>query len=196
VHDGLWSKIETLSLPKISERLGLPCSETFEGFQITFINRVYEVDCQHHTISRLDQDGERISAEFLEQLCILSYLIHAKNLPLTGKLVKGEQFEAGQFFFRGHHSLPVQDLVDSFGNDAKRLLEAIDIVGGRSCEYGDASLEIMLFPGTPVTFIVWGSDDEFPASGSILFDETVAHQLPLDSLLAAVNLAMKRVTEE
>ncbi len=196
MHDGLWNKIETLSLPKISERLELPCSETFEGFQITFINRVYEVDCQHHTISRLDQDGQRTPAEFLEQLCILSYLIHAKNGPLTGKLVKGEQLEAGQFFFRGHHSLPVQDLVDSFGNDAKRLLEAIDAVGGRSREYGDASLEVLLFPDTPVTFIVWGADDEFPASGSILFDETVAHQLPLDSLLAAVNLAMKRVTQK
>lgn len=191
MHDELWNKIDALSLPKISERLGIPCSEAFEGIEITFLNRIFEVDCQHRDIRRLDHDGQRVPGDFLEQLCILSYLIQAKNRPLTGKLVKGEQLEAGQFFFRGHHSLPVQDLVDAFGNDPQQLLCATDGLGGRACEYGDVSIEIMLFPLTPVTFIVWGADDEFPASGSILFDDSVAHQLPLDALLAAVNLAVK-----
>jgi hypothetical protein len=195
VHDGLWNKIDALSLPTISARLGLPCSDIFEGLEITFLNRAFEVDFQHREIRRMDQAGQRVSGNYLEQLCILSYVIQAENRPLTGKLVKGEQLEAGQFFFRGHHSLPVQDLMDSFGSDPQRLLRCMDTLGGRSCEYGDASLEIMLLPLTPVTFIVWGADDEFPASGSILFDETVAHQLPLDALLAAVNLATKVLTQ-
>ena len=193
MHDGLWDKIDALEVTKISERLGLPCSGTFEGFEITFIYRLYEVDCRLREIRRLDQAGQRVPAEFLEQLCILSYLIHAKNEPLAGKLVKGEQLEAGQFFFRGHHSLPVQDLVDAFGDDPKQLIGVAEDLGGRLCDYGDVSLEIMMLPDTPVTFIVWGKDDEFPASGSILFDETVARQLPLDALLAAVNLAMTLV---
>jgi hypothetical protein len=193
VHDGLWDKIDALDVAKISERLGLPCSATFEGFEITFIYRVFEVDFKHREVRRLDPAGQPVPAEFLEQLCILSYLIHAQNGPLAGKLVKGEQLEAGQFFFRGHHSLPVQDLVDAFGDDPKKLIHVQEDLGGRLCDYGDVSLEIMLLPDTPVTFIVWGADDEFPASGSILFDETVARQLPLDALLAAVTLAMKRV---
>jgi len=191
VHDGLWDKIDALDVAKISERLGLPSSGTFEGFQITFIYRVFEVDCQHREIRRVDQAEQRVPAEFLEQLCVLSYLIHAENRPLAGKLVKGEQLEAGQFFFRGHHSLPVQDLVEAFGDDPKKLLGVAQDLGGRLCEYGDVALEIMVLPDTPVTFIVWGADDEFPASGSILFDGTVARQLPLDALLAAVNLTMK-----
>ena len=191
MHDGLWDKIDALDVAKISERLGLPCSGTFEGFEITFIYRVFEVDCQRREIRRPDQAGQFVPVEFLEQLCILSYIIHAENGPLAGKLVKGEQLEAGQFFFRGHHSLPVQDLVDAFGDDPKKLLGLAENLGGRLCDYGDVALEIMVLPDTPVTFIVWGADDEFPASGSILFDETVARQLPLDALLAAVNLTMK-----
>lgn len=196
MHDGLWDKIDALDVAKISGRLGLPSASTFEGFEITFIYGVFEVDFKHREIRRLDQGEQPVPAEFLEQLCILSYLIHAQNGPLAGKLVKGEQLEAGQFFFRGHHSLPVQDLVDAFGEDPQELLRVAQDLGGRLCDYGDVSLEITLLPSTPVTFIVWGADDEFPASGSILFDETVAKQLPLDALLAAVNLAMKQVVSK
>lgn len=195
MHEGLWEKIDALGVAKISERLGVACAGTFEGFEITFIYRVFEVDCQGHEVRRVDQSGQCVPADFLEQLCILSYLIHAQNGPLAGKLVKGEQLEAGQFFFRGHHSLPVQDLVDAFGDDPKKLAVVQENLGGRLCEYGDVAIEIMVLPDTPVTFIVWGADDEFPASGSILFDETVAGQLPLDALLAAVNLAMKLMVQ-
>ena len=192
MHDGLWSQIDALGLSEISERLGLSQATAFEGLEITFIYRVFEVDFQQHEIRRSNQEeGPHEPADFLEQLCILSYLIHAKNAPLAGKLVKGEQLEAGQFFFRGHHSLPVQDLVDVFGDDPKKLRFVQEDLGGQVCDYGDAALELTVLPYTPVTFIVWGADDEFPASGSILFDETVARQLPLDALLAAVNLAMK-----
>jgi hypothetical protein len=191
VHDGLWDKIDALSAAEISERLGVSCSTAFEGFEITFIYRIFQVNIKRREIHRVDQAGELVFAEFLEQLCILSYLIHAQNGPLAGKLVKGEQLEAGQFFFRGHHSLPVQDLVDAFGDDPKKLMTVQENLGGRVRDYGDVAIEIMVLPDTPVTFIVWGADDEFPASGSILFDETVARQLPLDALLAAVNLAMK-----
>ncbi len=166
-------------------------SEAFEGFEIPFLYSTFEVDLPLHEVRRVDPAGQRICAEFVEQLCILSYLIHAKNGPLAGKLVKGEQLEAGQFFFRGHHSLPVQELVDAFGKDPKKLIRVQEELGGRLRDYGDAAIELMVLPDTPVTFIVWGADDEFPASGSILFDETVASQLPLDALLAAVNLAMK-----
>lgn len=196
MHEGLWSKIETLTVPKIGERLGVPCAETFKGFEIPFIYRTFEADCDRQEMRRVDPSGGHQPAEFLEQLCVLSYLIHAQNRPLKGKLVKGEQLEAGQFFFRGHHSLPVQDLVDAFGEEPQRLSQVQALLGGRECDYGDVSLEIMLLPNTPVTFILWGADDEFPASGSILFDETAGQQLPLDALLAGVNLALKLMVSQ
>jgi hypothetical protein len=43
----------------------------------------------------------------------------------------------------------------------------------------------------PITFVIWGSDEEFDARASILFDKTAPSQLPLDALLAAVNLTAK-----
>jgi len=47
----------------------------------------------------------------------------------------------------------------------------------------------------PMTIVVWGRDEEFEARASILFDGTAADQLPLDALLAAVNLCVKALSE-
>ena len=42
----------------------------------------------------------------------------------------------------------------------------------------------------PLTIVIWKRDEEFDARASILFDQTAAAQLPLDALLAAVNLTV------
>jgi hypothetical protein len=43
--------------------------------------------------------------------------------------------------------------------------------------------------------VIWQGDEEFGSRASILFDETAAAQLPLDALLAAVNLAIKALVK-
>jgi len=162
--------------------------------ELVMLNSRYQIDVEQQCIQRCTAQADPASAEFMEQLCILSYLIHAKNMPLAGKLVKGEQLEAGQFFFRGCHSLPSKALEQAFGKDPQHMLRASQQLNPRSCSFGDASVEIFLFSRVPVTFILWAADDEFPASASILFDETASAQLPLDALLAVVNLAVASMT--
>ena len=49
--------------------------------------------------------------------------------------------------------------------------------------------------GATQKYIIYGGDDEFPARASVLFDRTAGAQLPLDALLAAVNLAVNAVVE-
>jgi hypothetical protein len=132
-------------------------------------------------------------ADFLGQLCILAYLIGACDVPAAGKLVGAEQLEGGQFFFRGIHTLPTDKLTETFCENPALLHKIADRLGGRRCEYGDASIEITVLPRFSVTFIVWGHDDEFCGRASILFDQTAEKQMPLDAILAAVNLAVKAV---
>ena len=67
--------------------------------------------------------------------------------------------------------------------------------GDEPCEFGDASVLVRVLPRVPVTMVVWGRDEEFEARASILFDGTAADQLPLDALLAAVNLAAQALLE-
>jgi hypothetical protein len=129
-------------------------------------------------------------AEFLEQLCILAYLINAQDLPPTGKLVGANSLPGGQFFFRGLHCLPTEKLEKAFGDRPEVLHQASARFGAEQCEFGDSSIRLNVLPLIPLTIVIWRRDEEFDARASILFDQTTASQLPLDALLTAVNLTV------
>ena len=46
-----------------------------------------------------------------------------------------------------------------------------------------------------MTFVIWRGDDEFEGRASVLFDQTAGAHLPLDALLAAVNVAVNAIIE-
>ena len=161
---------------------------------IKMLGRDYTVSVLEKRITVCDNARQK-EAPFLVQLCILSYLLNSKELPLSGKLVTAEKLEAGQFFFRGPHLLPTQKLEDSFGGNPDLLYTAIELFDARKKTYGDASVEIFVLSRLPLIFVIWGSDDEFKARASILFDKTASSQMPLDALMAAVTLTIKAMVE-
>lgn len=195
MHDVLWQQLHEMDLQDIAQRTLSRHVDGSELLTVTMLNRPYQVSIQVRSIQSHDSCSDSVACGFLEQLCILSYLINAQNISNANKLVKAEQLEAGQFFFRGPHGLPTQTLEQTFGDDPKGLLIAAKPLAGKACEYGDASVEIELFNRAPVTFIVWAQDEEFPARASILFDANIQKHLPLDALGAAVNLAVKALVK-
>ena len=83
--------------------------------------------------------------------------------------------------------MPVEKVAELFGDNPELLYKSAEHLGGEKSTYGDASVKIQVLPQMPVTVVVWGGDDEFEASGSILFDKTASEHMALDALLAAVN---------
>jgi uncharacterized protein DUF3786 len=186
MHEGLWNQLEKLDPVQTARRAG--CRWEDGGYWvIRFLNRDYQVDPVEKTIREVDKE----SAGFIEQLCILAYLIQAQDIPLRGKLVKAEQLPGGAFFFRGIHDLPTGELAEALGEEPEKLWEAGKALGARQCEYGDASIEIDLLPRLPITIILWAGDEEFPGRASILFDPTAADHIALDALQAGVQLVVK-----
>ena len=51
-----------------------------------------------------------------------------------------------------------------------------------------------MLPRVPLPIVVWRQCEEFEARASILFDKSTGEQLPLDALLAGVNLTVKALT--
>jgi hypothetical protein len=96
----------------------------------------------------------------------------------------------GQFFFRGIHKLPIEKLEKAFGERLQVLLEVSEQFNAQACEFGDASISLYMLPRLPLTIVIWRGCEEFEARASILFDQTAASQMPLDALLASVNLAV------
>ncbi|MHC4537810.1 MAG: DUF3786 domain-containing protein [Planctomycetota bacterium] len=189
-HEGLWEQLEKLDGTETARRAKSQYLDSPTQYIVTLLNTEYVVNLSDRAIFSKKSDSQQEEAQFLEQLCILAYLINAQDLPLAQKLVAGNTLPGGQFFFRGQHGLPTKKLEETFGDNPEVLHHASAQLGAERCEFGDASISLYMLPRLPLTIVIWGRDEEFEARASILFDQTAASQLPLDALLAAVNLTV------
>jgi len=196
MHEGLWERLSALDPVDTAGRAGCEYMALTGHYEIVLLGGRYIVEPAERRIYQkesVNQEQETTDAGFLEQLCILAYLINARDVRLANKLVAAEQLEGGQFFFRGPHELPTDKLVAAFGAEPGLLYKAGERLGAGRCDYPDASIELWVLPRFPLTLIVWGSDAEFGGRASILFDQTACEQLPLDAIGAAVEIAVKAV---
>jgi hypothetical protein len=190
LHEKLWEQLISKDLHQIAECSGCSYLPDSNQFDLIMLGREYTIAVSQRRIFVVSEDDNKTEASFLEQLCILAYLLNSSKHPLAGKLVTADKLEAGQFFFRGPHTLPTEKLENAFGNDPSRLLKVGMKQGASEVSYGDAGIELMALPRIPIVFVMWGADEEFPARASVLFDETASRQIPLDALGVLVNLAI------
>lgn len=190
-NEGLWKQLVRLDREQTARRADCEYLNESDQYTLKMLNIDYNVDMPSQKIYLKKTDTSQTQAKYLEELCILSYLINAQDIPLADKLVRAEALPGGQFFFRGLHKLPTEKLTEVYGDCPENLYEVSRRLDTKKCEYGDASVSIFVLPRIPLTIILWRKCEEFEARASILFDRTASSQLPLDALLVAVNLAVK-----
>ena len=194
-HEGLWQQLDSLDPQKTAERAKCQYLTDPPRYIVTLLNTEYTVKLSDRQIFSTQPHLPPAPAEFLEQLCILAYLINAQDSLLANKFVGPENLPSGQFFFRGLHSLPTEKLEEAFGKSPQRLYEASERFGAKKCEFGDASIELYVLPRISLQIVIWRSDEEFDARASILFDQTAGTHLPLDALGAVANLTVKALVK-
>ena len=193
-HEGLWEQLEKLEGAETAHRAKCQYLTNQQRYIVPLLNREFVVNLSDRSILSAPPDSPPHPADFLEQLCLLAYLINARDLPLADKLCNAEALPGGQFFFRGPHSLPTKKLQNIFGDHPDSLHKVSRRFDAERCQFGDASARLYISPRVPLTIIIWGRCEEFDARASILFDKSAADQMPLDALLAAVNLAVQALT--
>ncbi len=195
MHEELWRRLIELEPQATAQRAKCKYLGDSGFYKIVLLGGDFSVDLNNKQILRTEATGKSEEAGFMEQLCILAYLISVRELPPAGKLVGPEKLKGGQFFFRGPHALSTNKLEETFGSRPGLLLQAGTLIDAARCDFGDASLRLFILPRIPVTFVIWAGDEEFSARASILFDQTAGEQLPLDALGAAVNLAVNTLVK-
>lgn len=121
---------------------------------------------------------------YFSKMSILWYLSGAKDIPLSGSLIKPENLKRGLIFFRGTHVIPLERLALKYHDDKEGFLNRGEELGGDTLDYGDASVRLFPFPRVPVVLILRRGDDEFPPDADLLFDSTCELHLALDVLWA------------
>jgi|Deesub1362A_J573_1020465.scaffolds.fasta_scaffold00444_21 hypothetical protein len=151
-------------------------------YLIKSLGMEFSVSPEEKAIKGLSPEADAVAKRFGYFLnhSVLWYLINAKDIGLTGRLVRPSDVKGGHHFFRGTHELPLGKLAEKYGSDREGFMRRAEDLGGRPLTFGDASAELLPLPRIPVTLILWLGDEEFSPRVDLLFDSTCEIHLPLD----------------
>jgi hypothetical protein len=124
------------------------------------------------------------------RLSILSYLIGAKDMPLSGRLMDPATLPGGQIFSGGSHVLPLDKIAHMYGSNPRSFLDRGTELGGEQLDFADASLRLHPFPRVPASILLWKDDEEFTARASLLFDATCRSHLPVDVIWSTAMMSL------
>lgn len=187
IDPGLWRELSSKDASEVCARASVRYDEDRGCYQIPFLAQIYRCYPEKRLIECVDHDGpQKLSFQFY--LVLLTYLLRAQPIGLTGLMVTGSEIKGGDFFFRGPHALFIRPLEKHFGRDAQIFLEVGLRLGGGETDFGDVSFRLWPLPKIPLGYILWLADEEFPARLVVTFDTSIQEHLPLDVIWALVNI--------
>ena len=191
-----WEELAGCDPTDVCERAVVEYSEE-NGYVVPVFGHPIVVDVKARTMKGSSPEAEFLLTKtaYFSRLSILLYLLRAQKIAPTGRLLKPAELKSNQIYFTGSHLLPLEPIAARFGSSPDGFFAQAAKFGGESRPYGDAAVQLLPFPRTPVFIILWLEDDEFPARSYILFDEVCEFQLPPDILWSVAMmsaLAMQR----
>jgi hypothetical protein len=188
-----WDTLLSLDQKDVEGRAHAVFSPGTSTFKLICLGQEILVSLLDQEISSLSSPGAFLVSDLgqYSQLSILRYLTHAKNQPLSDKLVKPSDLPGGDFFVKGSHVLPVEKIISRFENDLSGFLKTGEALGGIRQDYGDASVKLFPFPSVPVYIILWAGDDEFPAQAYLLFDSSCSAHMATDVLWSTAMMTIE-----
>lgn len=177
-----WEMILELDPEDVCKRANVTYNRDTASYLLKSFGVDFSILPRRREIKNLSEKGKILVTRlaYFFNHSVLSYLLNAKEIPLSGSLIKPENIKGGEFFFHGSHTLPLDKVAGKYGNDKEGFITRGDELNGRLLGYGDVSFELLPLPRVPVTLILRMADDEFPARLDILFDSTCEIQVPLD----------------
>ncbi|WP_005036689.1 DUF3786 domain-containing protein [Holophaga foetida] len=175
----------------VSSNSGATFDPAKGAFRVDFFGSVHEIIQATGAVTRLDLEGE---VPVTEKALILHYLIHAKPSHLTGRAISFMEVPGGGSIYCPSFKLRAIDpMVKAFANRLEAFAAAAAQFGGTPETMGDRSYTLKAFPLVPISYVVWAGDDELPASGTILFDASVADFLPVEDIVLAASFGTYRM---
>lgn len=145
-----------------------------EIITVEFLNQAYNVTLPDTDVVLVGGGAE---VPVSDKILILHYLTLAGGTPLSHKPIAFQELPEGASYQRTFSKRSIEPLVKYFGGEPRKLIEVAKRLGGLQADYGDAAVTINGFKMVPVTIVLWGGDEEFPARGNILFDSTIPEYL-------------------
>ena len=153
--------------------------DTRKAIIVEYLNRSYQVTLPDVNISLINSLEE---VPIKDKVLILHYLTQAKGTTIANKMITFKELPEGSNYFPTFSNRTVKPLLAHFGQEPHRLVDAAEKLGGYKVDYGDVAVTIKAFSHVPITLVLWGGDEEFAPSGSIIFDATISAYLSTEDI--------------
>ncbi len=137
-----------------------------------------------HNSSIIRKSALQPGVNILLGLFIIYYLLHIKETEVSGEWISEKEVPGGAAFFRGPHTIPGYLIAERYGDHLGEFKKKCLELGGSPLEMADAAFAFSITPRIPVAVLLWEGDTEFPAEAKLLFDRTIAEQLPPDVIFS------------
>lgn len=157
---------------------------------ISYFDTTYLVSHPEGAISSI-QDPIELPLE--ERALMLQYLARAAGEPLSGRWISYAELPNGMLHDQPFRVEAVEPLVDIFGGQPEKLMDATQQLGGWEIKIGDVAAVIPVFPRLHVAVILWIANEEFPARANMVFDASAPKYLATAALYVLGTVVTKRL---
>ena len=141
---------------------------------LEYLNQSYQIVFPDIDISLIDSEQ---AVPIRDKILILHYFTQAKGTPITNKITAFRELPEGANYFPTFSKRAIKPLLDHFGREPERLIDAAEKLGGHKVNHGDVAVTINAFSYVPITLVLWQGNGEFAPEGNILFDSTISDYL-------------------
>lgn len=168
---------------------GLSAEEDF--LTLEHFARVYAIDRRTGEITA-PHDPDPVTQE--EQLNIYTLFGYCRDdARLTGRWVPFRELEGASPFAPAFELHVLRPMAAAFSGRIHALKTAAAALGGIPLPHSDAGFQLYAFPGIPMQFLFWDSDEEFPAQANILYDAGVTRFIHVESTVSLAGEGLRRL---
>ncbi|MFA7467338.1 MAG: DUF3786 domain-containing protein [Desulfotomaculaceae bacterium] len=162
-------------------------------FVVPFLGQEYRV---YYPVGRTERVDGQGAVPLANEIALLHYLTKCSPRDVEGRSIAFQELPSGSIYIGPFTNRAIKPLVSIFGANPGALVEAAQKLGGWKTDMGDVAVTVPVLPKIPITYVIWEGDDEFPASGNVLFDASAPAHLHTEDYALLPGLAiweMKRL---
>ena len=183
------AQLSPITIGDIGRYSGATVSET-GALLLTFLGEELVISHPDISVRFRSKDDE---VPMWVKILVLHYLVRAAGTQPRHEQITFKQLEGGLGYYPAFQRRCVTPLLDAFGNDMERFMKAGLAAGGARSRLGGHALTFRAFPGVEVTFILWQGDDEFPSTGSVVFNSSISDYLSTEDIAVLCNMIAVRI---
>jgi len=190
-----WEALGGMDPSDVEKRTGAIFDHASSAYVLECLGQDIRVNLKTQQITSDSRYGSVLTEDLREfsWLPFLHYLVHAQDVPPSENFVNPSTLPGGQIFVQGAHVLPLPQVAAQFDGKRDAFLERVAQLAGTPVDHGDVAALFLPFPRTPVMFIVWFGDDEFPAESSLLVDSGCTTHLSPDVVWAMAMMTVEMI---